>query len=1539
MADLRDFEVGAASATLEEFVPEPTPVVVNSEATNKNTAAHIAMIGEGNPEENYRNTLGALNTGEDVTGMKGPLAGRLKNELDQSKESLMNVLADPTVSDGEKLKISENFTNSFMKMTTPRNLVSSVTATLPKADESKETELVTVDIGETIQKVNGYKDGVQAIVNASSAQNNPDVVESIGNFMDLVIPLTEGAMTAQIARDMKAGDSSFLYNTALMGEARNDIVNALRKLPIDQKMEAVQQLVDIVNKHDDMILTDDNQLARTAFLADVLETGDTYGIEDRIIDNAISLLDATIIGGSVVKLFKGSKQAIAISSAIKSAVRSDVKPASLSRNVKDTNPEVARQLDEAVTNDATGEAAEAIAGTTRTEAIADGRLAEVADDAGTVDNKVSLGVNDDVRSFVNEEGAIFYADTEKVSMRAKAVEQVSRDEMFTVGTIEDLPDGVAIRGIYGMRDSGYLDPQEALNLTEYAMRDMGIERNQLSLLKLDDTGQRVLVDNKTTEAGDYLVGVDYRYKFNPLDNTNYYKADVKRNFFDRLNLGITSGKSGTFQRYILDAASMLNPLLTKGANVAVDRTFGLERILSDQGKIFSKAFAKVPMERRLALEGEIKRANQEGIDLNYNKLMGDGFSEGEVRILKDWREMWDTVYWLENRDLAKNLRNQGFSSMVDKIHDTQIFAKPIKQRHAVKDGVKVYDYAKEEIRVVGKTELDWLYETGGVVAKMKSKKVVGEDVAEFVISSEQKGGGYLRAITDSDQVLNYRKGYYQVQYKAPKFVEKLVSKLKKDGTPGDVLYRGAVATADNTKDAHLTASRMRTSVDADEVNHVEFLVRGDVKGNPLDDSYDLAFSRGRTAQRTRGERLHDGSGSGIASASDNHILDPVEALTKSIRSVSRRTQMREYIDATKARFMKQYDGVLQSDGQGRKVFPSDRKQIGTPEHSADKIAADARTTWEYINYLESGYVNSIADSYKGLLNMIADTAGNYSVTAKGVIGKGAQKVEEGLRKVGGMRSPDDIARAAAFKLYLALNPARQYVVQSHQAIRLNYVNPVYMSTRAAPEMSVLVAGLYDVKVMKPLLKLSGHTEASAKQLVKDFRRSGLNSAVDANNLVRADLQKLADLTQWERAKGVLNAPVKGAQKLGFDAGEETHIMLTWLAMRDKAIKAGTKMDSAGLDEVGAQARNFSYNMNAAGDMAYNRNIFSMIMQFAQIPHKALMANSTNRIIPPAVRAKSATGDLLLFGLGSGSIGLMVSSLIPDDQPDIKQTVQRGLEEIVLNKAITTIYGEDTEIDFSTLAPTDISGFANLFYEMWTQSPGTTVANSPAGQLFFGGNPRVTNLINDAMSYFGLGPKVDVENEVDFDNVMRSAARVASGTSNALKAYLALESGQRVNSRGQVIDSDVNTAEAVAQLFGLGTITAAQNYAVSRQLYEESKAFEEDGKLIFNDQMRRYSDQGLTAKEIVSLNKGYGMAWQAWGVETPRGRQVIQKLLKQSLRDPGSSLYMSLRKSMSFMDPNDLRELIHASSIPQDNKDVLFRMLDDAQDIENYKGGE
>src|SRR3546814_6357710 len=97
--------------------------------------------------------------------------------------------------------------------------------------------------------------------------------------------------------------------------------------------------------------------------------------------------------------------------------------------------------------------------------------------------------------------------------------------------------------------------------------------------------------------------------------------------------------------------------------------------------------------------------------------------------------------------------------------------------------------------------------------------------------------------------------------------------------------------------------------------------------------------------------------------------------------------------------MKQYEQFMPKIDGVRK-FPNNVLDITNESGNSrlDKDVAAARSTYEYIQQMEVGYMNHIDDGYKANLNKIDDGLGEVSVDTGGDVSKVAQVDETVARK-------------------------------------------------------------------------------------------------------------------------------------------------------------------------------------------------------------------------------------------------------------------------------------------------------------------------------------------------------------------------------------------------------------------------------------------------------------------------------------------------------------------------------------------------------------
>lgn len=1587
MASLDDFN-STFTPGLDDFVSNKdavAPIVSGSSVSN--LATHVAAMA-ADPTvaiDKYRQVSSELTMEGKSSAADELVSYARQQQFEKSRDSLVNIMLDPTISDEQKKQAANSVYDQGSQLYNTRNILSQQALEADAGHESIEQEVVRVSLADSMQEINEYKLKQQQILNQAAAERNPDATKAFSDVFDILVPFVEQKYAGSIQADLGAGKAG-AYGTALtlLGDSKKSIRDMLIGLPIDKRMEMTEKIVNAVNANSAIVSPDSNEYAKVQYLQNVLQDG-AYSDEFRWVDNAISVLDLTLLGGVAGRLIgKGARAAGMSESAVRDTVRqsarSQVQPTTVSQNYKDTNPAKAAASHEMAAADETGEAAEALYGTNRADAVGNDIAPEIGGVDGAVRNKVGnperiheqeITPDASVMDFVQNRGDIFYDKTEKVSTRSAVVNDfysahglVPRKEMFN---IDHLDDGVGIKAIYGPPQGGFSTAKDAIDMAQWALRDYGIPEEAVTLLRREGTnyvpvpkeelkglvegnvvaqkrielaGQEPSLVNSVDELGntvtqtdigskvvvkrksDYLIQVDHKYQFSPADVTEWAKFDVNYNIFDRIfssynGPSLSSLGAGSLQRHLVDAASMFHPKISKGAAVATDRAAGLEKKLLEVGDDFSQTMKKLPTDRQRMVETVIREANEQGLDLNYTKMVADGFRPQEIEALKTWRNYWDTIYHLENADLAKSLRNRGYKEFIDAEHDTRLFAKPI-SRNQVGSSAKVYDHTTGEIKHLGKDEIADLYAREGEIAQLRQPMQVGDDAAEFIVNTNKPGKNYMRGINNSTQVLAYRKGYYSVNYTDPHFIIKKVKDSK-----GNVLYEKAVATAKNKKQADILTARLAVTDGGGE-----FYNRLDLKStNTGSDAYwDISQARGRSAQRTRGQRLEDATSS--IDPSQANIMSPVDALVHSARSIGRRVEMRDMIDAGKQRALHQYSEFFPDGKFGQKAYPGNVAEIqyrggGTKD---TKKLADARSTFEYFKYLEDGYINHIDDVYKASLKFLAEAAGN----------KHLSKAEAAARWVGDARGPSALGKSLAFNLYLALNPFRQFVIQGHQAVQLFAINPNwFLRGRAVPQVSVIAAKQLGIEVSDSLLKGSGWTRELADKVFRDFDNTGLVASIDKQNLVRGSLINLADQTAASQLRNTLSTPITWSRKVGFDSGEYVNTLSAYLSFYDQALRKGADLKSQEvLQNISAESRNFTYNMNAAGDLPYNQNALSTIFQFMQVPHKAMMTMTTNRNLTAQQKIRLAAFNTIMYTLPPAAMYNVFGDALPDDE-QMRDVVVQGLEGTVFNKLLSLSTGDDVNIDFSGLAPLDMFGTYEFIHSLFSTDVGTILSSTPSGQLLFGKNPRLTNFAKTAASYFNLTD--DYENPTSFSEVAQEFAKLSSGYSNAFKAAYAMKYQQKINTMGGITDPQVSSAEAMAQIFGFPTMDETKRFYVNDKSYKASKAYEDDVKKWYADYKKHLVRQGITPQESTGITRVYTEAWRHWGNDDFRAKEIVNQLLRQDVLNGDARMYQSVVRMTGMKNAAEVKGLIKA--MPNLNEEKRKQLMDSVDFIDSYKDPE
>lgn len=1552
--DLQEL-VETSPVTLDDLVEEkPLAPVAFPDKSVKNRAAITSLLSD-NPNalvENYQAMVAESARGDD-TIRSGIMTSAIQAEKPKDMSAVISILGDQTASFQQKELAIAAINSNWAK---DSSVIAGTNGYLqPSKGENQEQADVRVTGAEQFRSIIEYNREVQKLKNKHTLESDQSTVQSVIDLVEMVVPFytnVNGATTLKkLAEELKVNVSTGKA-TALPGSLTAQLVDAFKSIPDSEKLPIARKVYEIVESNSGLILGRDNNFEELIQLKQVID-GD-YTTFDKVLDNVSGVLDAIGLGS----MLRGSKNAIRSAASSYKARRPAQKgakatgtsvlygdwwsgnvyegevvsrsftdttsPVSPLNLLKDANPEKSRILISTIVNSNDDEVAQALAGTTRGEAVVSQVFPQPQVASGTVATKVIDPLREvtvgergqEVLEEASKRGAIEYSEEELKRAEThiyndfKDVDGITlHDNLVTVG----MHNGKAqVDAVYGSSEGGFLQAEDALTQVKFALKEYGIKDDELSLLK-KEAGEYVPValEDVAGLEGDYVVKLSFDKPVSPGDIIKMDELDVKRNFLDRFPV-LRSRNAGTAANHLFDASSMLHPRITGAAVTDVDRAVILDKKILSIYDDFATKMNSFDDVRKNKVYEHLKEANAHGLELSDNQLLANGFNKTEIEAIKDWREGWDTIYLLENSDLVRTLDIQGFQILED-AQGTRLIGKPIPKNQNIG---RVLDISTGNVVSLSKQEMDDLYLQGGSYVSLRRPIYVnGTDIEHIVVKNTPTE--YMRGVRSTDQVLNYRKGYYQVQYKAPHFIEEIL----KD-THGKEIGRKVVGVAGTEAEAKQFISK-RASTSGMSVD--DFNVRADVKENRVDtDAYwDLQTASGRIAQRYRGKQLEDASG--LATAYDGkYMLDPLEAATRASRSIAGRVATREAIEVSKQRALQQYAEYfpLNPKTQRREWVEDSNSLVGTKGLSRDTKLADARTTVEYLNYLTRGYENGLDTGFKQVMNAFASIAAHMDI-AKG---------EEVFNHLG-TKNPAAFLKSGVFLSYLALNPLRQLIMQSHQAVRLMSLAPRYMSGLAKDNIATDVFAYTG-----NILGIIKNPSKRQREIVEFIEESGMLDAVDRSNLIRGAIAEMSGSSNV--AIKALGKVVDASRTAGFDTGEQANLLAHLLVLRQNALEAGKDVNDLRVrQEIYSEARAISYDMNFAGDMPYNQNSLSLGLQFFQVPHKAF-SMYTNRRISGVNKLKLAAGDMLLWGVPGIAI---LSSIIGEDalpeDPQMREGVLFGLESVLLNTAIMKLLGTDAKLDFSGFAPYNIEGFANLAHAITSGGFAEFLQNTPAYTLYVKDGGRMREAMSRMLRYTGMLDEQEGHEPETILSVLSGIAEMSSGWNNAMKAKIIYETGKLQNKKGGVLNDDAHWVLAAAKVFGINSQEELLKYQAMTSILKNDKAKKEEWDKWYQDYIKVLSrDQKLNNQDPDYVVKVLGAAKMYFNgpdkfaalsyINSKLGKDMLtndQKIIKMMLQDAGLMDAASLTaiKSLTTLTP-DNPDLQKAEKLMNDVREVIKR---------------
>lgn len=1522
------------STNLQDLVTteKPTDKPILNKSTANNLAAHTAVLA--NPEEavsTYRTIRNELSLNSGSPTMDTVLGQANNRENDLTKAALVDILSDENIPIDQKMAAASNWRDSGLVERTPEELVAinalEKEGSVPNNEEVNQSRW---DLLPHLMEVNRYNDEVQKMINEAEVDSNPDVLENAVNFLEIVVPFMEGAAVAEVQtslREYKGANKTagIIRSLGLLGESKDQIRKVVSSVPIEQRLELAKAVYNMTMSSEGSIIRGKNSMILMDSLRNYLVEGH-YTMGDRVVDDITSVLDLFGVGATVRAGKASLKSAKSAANAAKFTRRT---PKAVGETLANTNDKQFTGLLKAAADDETGEVAKTVFNSSKEDAVVNAVGPEIGNADDVVRHKPLVDdgeFNPDlnvVEQVSGGRGYIQFTEAEKASKVSKVEEDflnpdvtgiVAHREMTTIKAVDE---GVHVRTVYGPAEGGFKDANQALSQIRLATKKYGVLDEELSVLKRQPDGTYKPVEKTeigpNSPNGNYVVSVNHTSKYDPSDTINWSVTGVEGKAFGLIPLNLFDkfpsflrGKGGSITQHLIPPSSYIDPILTRAATVATDQTAKSVDAFLGLADTYASQYKKLSGHMQKAVDNYIVKANHESLKFNPVALKADGFSDEAIETLRAWKRTNDTLYVLENLDLVRQSRRRGYLMFKSADGADEFMVRPLAANKAG-DVVKAYDSDTKTIVNIATEEKQKLYKEGGYLATARYPvNINGETIPHVIVKNNTNN--YTRALSDSDKLLNYRDGHFTIYYNDPVFITQVVENA--DGSK----YTRAIATAGSVQDADAHIARLRAS-DPEGV----YDRRWDLKGEEFDDMmFNARVNQGRTAQRARGKLLADASDR-PTDMQFRHVAPPEESLLRSINSIAHRINMKEFIDTARARFTKQYQDYLPRHPETHApVWPDDVTQLRAPRgQKADMDDfADAKSTYRYIDQMENGFLNLLDEGSKNFFKTFAETSG---AKGWGWMEKGARAAAEG--------TPTAYVRKKAFRLMLAANPLRQVLVQASQAVPVVLAtNPTYIAKLPAQSMFLryLDRGGDAESFVKGLdKKLAGLTVEEGKALEKAYRESGISSAVSAHSLIRDDMKSLVARGPIAKARAIVGKPIDVMQRYGFELGENILMKTVWLSEYDVLRRSGKTIDKAALDMLHSRVRDLTLNMNKAGELAYNENAFSAVMQFMQAPHKAFAQIVLgHRGLSTKDRVALGTSYLLTYGTGYGLLYDQATKLIPADNKELQNVVAGGMFNLALNRFLGTVYGEPVDVDFSgSMRLIDMPNVPKMWESMVTMNMEEVLKNSPSMSLLFSDNGKLGNLIRSIGRVWTVP-----EDDGNFKDVGVNFLNLFSGASNILKARYIMKKGYAISTKGEVVDRDVNPVEAMMRVAGFTTIDEVLQYSLNDKTYFSSKTFKNDVKYVLDETSRRLARDGISETE---MDWGVRMLMEAnrvWG-DNPYAMEQIQSEIRRRNQSGDFVILNRLIDMAKIASPQEMREAISRAPIPEEDRKNLMQLME------------
>lgn len=556
------------------------------------------------------------------------------------------------------------------------------------------------------------------------------------------------------------------------------------------------------------------------------------------------------------------------------------------------------------------------------------------------------------------------------------------------------------------------------------------------------------------------------------------------------------------------------------------------------------------------------------------------------------------------------------------------------------------------------------------------------------------------------------------------------------------------------------------------------------------------------------------------------IIDPFDSIRSGISKTIEDIQLEPIMDVAKRDFMTLYgDMVRNLDGTVSGSFPQYIDQI----KGAGREANRARKMFEYIRTIEKNTFNEIDDLFKQQINTYAEIIGEKAVENGGFMANVYAKGEKALLAAS-RANPLQSARQATSIAYIVQHPLRQSLLQATQALNIVGIDPLGVVN--GDFVRIAGEGLFGVSGLK------ANVSSKVAPFVDIIDRIGLFNNQSTVGFVEEALRL--------QKGGALKKALIDYPALGAIYGEKFQQYCSAAALyskyvRDNGIEWFSKKRN--VDQFVEQLRIITGSQSKVEQFAYERNYFSLLMQFVQTPHK-MMSMLFNKEIPAAMRTRIALTEAVFFGSGYYGYNAIHKLVGGIEDADLSQAIERGIFGLTVNKLFGTV------MQTENFSPTDFNGVIRGLIE-WTSGDKTLWENFsiPAVGL---AQHRIAPVIKDFLAISGI---IDNPDGKTLSDAVLDIGKISSGVAAAQRAYIAYTTGNYYNSKGEVIKSGLDGKQSFGILLGFQPETYKNvEWDMRKALMEDRKGQTEEMLKAYDAALTQVNDMFPPKSERTSVDE-------------------------------------------------------------------------------------